>query len=241
MLRKDRQFRTLNLPQNQELIGLKPPSSKFPIFRHPFSKISHNGQNTPKQFRVRFSPIVLLPTTYSVQTYLVEPSREFSRLQAISFQSGAPFTVLNRSDPAAALNGIDGLVGSAIRPNIASGTNLSGMTIPQIRAACGTPVTTGIINYCPNLFSITTQAQRVGNAGRNILRADTIEQIDFGIIKNTRITEKIRAQFRIDMFNAINHRNFGMPEGRANAANFLDQWGTNGGNRRIILGGRHVF
>ncbi len=147
-----------------------------------------------------------------------------------SFQDGAPFTALNGADPAAALNGIDGLVGSAIRPNINSTLNLSGLSIPELLTAGGR-----------TLFSQITAAQRVGNAGRNILRADGIRQIDFGLIKNTLLTENIRAQFRVDMFNAINHRNFGIPEGRVNAANFLDQWGTNGGNRRIILGARLVF
>jgi hypothetical protein len=43
------------------------------------------------------------------------------------------------------------------------------------------------------------------------------------------------------MFNVFNERNFGVPEGRINAPNFLNQWATNGGNRRIILGARLVF
>ncbi len=156
-----------------------------------------------------------------------------------TFQSGAPFTVLNGSDPAGALSGISGLVGNAIRPNLVSTVNISSMTIPQILAQCGGRITG---NACPNLFSPITAAQRVGNAGRNILRADDIELIDFGIIKNTRITESVRFQIRVDMFNAINHRNFGIPNAAINAgANFLNQWATNGGNRRIILGGRLVF
>ena len=45
----------------------------------------------------------------------------------------------------------------------------------------------------------------------------------------------------IDMFNAINHRNFGIPSGTINSPGFLNQWATNGGNRRIIIGGRLVF
>lgn len=156
-----------------------------------------------------------------------------------TLQSGAPFTVLNGSDPNGALSGISGLVGNAIRPNIVTNLNLSSMTIPEIRALCGTAVTG---NACPNLFSPVTQAQRVGNAGRNILRADGIELIDFGIIKNTQITERIRFQIRADMFNALNHRNFGIPNAAINSgANFLNQWATNGGNRRIIIGGRLVF
>jgi hypothetical protein len=160
-----------------------------------------------------------------------------------SIQSGAPFTVLNGSDPALALSGIDGLVGNSIRPNLASGTNLSSMTIPEIRAACGTPITTpaASANMCPNLFTRITAAQRVGNAGRNIIRAQRYFNVDFGIIKNTRITETVRFQLRADMFNFFNERNFGVPEGRVNAANFLNQWATDGGSRRINLGARLVF
>jgi len=153
-------------------------------------------------------------------------------------QSGAPFTVLNGSDPAGALNGIDSLVGNSIRPNLITNMNLSSMSIPEILAACGTATTT---NRCPALFSLTTQAQRVGNAGRNIIRAQRLALVDFGIIKNTQISENVRFQVRADMFNAFNERNFGVPEGRVNAPNFLNQWATNGGNRRIILGARIVF
>jgi hypothetical protein len=156
-----------------------------------------------------------------------------------TLQSGAPFTVLNGSDPAGALNGISGLVGNAIRPNLISTANISGMTVAEIRAQCGTPVTG---NACPNFFAPITAADRVGSAGRNILRADGIGNVDFGIIKNTAITERVRAQIRVDMFNATNTRNFGIPNAALNAgANFLNQWATNGGNRRIIIGGRLIF
>ncbi|HEX8267958.1 MAG TPA: TonB-dependent receptor [Pyrinomonadaceae bacterium] len=160
-----------------------------------------------------------------------------------TIQSGAPFTVLNGSDPAGALNGISGLVGDAIRPNLASNLDLSSMTIPEIRAACGTPITTpaAAANNCPALFTRITAAQVVGNAGRNILRAQRLTLVDFGIIKNTRIAENVRFQIRADMFNVLNHRNFGVPEGRVNATSFLNQWATNGGNRRIVLGARLVF
>jgi len=82
---------------------------------------------------------------------------------------------------------------------------------------------------------------RTGNAGRNILRADGINNIDIGIFKNTRIGENQRLQFRAEFNNFTNTRDFGIPEGRANSANFLNQWGTNGGNRRIVLGLRYIF
>lgn len=151
-------------------------------------------------------------------------------------QSGAPFTVLNGADPANALSGISGLVGNAIRANYAPGVDLHGMSAADVRAMCTS------VSNCSNLFTAVTRTERIGNIGRNTLRADGIENIDFGIIKNTRITETIRFQLRADMFNVLNHRNFGVPNSAINAgANFLNQWATNGGNRRIIVGGRLVF
>jgi len=147
-----------------------------------------------------------------------------------TFQSGAPFTVLNGSDPAGALSGINTLVGDAIRPNLVSTLPLSSMTLPEILAAGGS-----------SLFQRITAAQRVGSAGRNILRADGINNVDVGIFKNTTIGENQRIQFRAEFNNATNTRDFGIPEGRVNSANFLNQWGTSGGNRRIVLGLRYIF
>jgi hypothetical protein len=147
-----------------------------------------------------------------------------------TFQSGAPFTVLNGSDPAGALSGINTLVGDAIRPNLVSNQPLSSMTVPEIIAAGGA-----------GLFQRITAAQRVGSAGRNILRADGINNVDLGIFKNTAIGENQRLQFRAEFNNATNTRDFGIPEGRVNSSNFLNQWGTNGGNRRIVLGVRYIF
>ncbi len=148
-----------------------------------------------------------------------------------SLQSGAPFTPLNGADPARVLTGIDGLVGNAIRPNLNTTLDLSSMNIIELRAAGGA-----------SLFTPITGAQRVGNAGRNILRADGIQNLDFGILKNTRLYEGHTLQFRADMFNVTNTRNFGIPNATVTAgANFLNQWATNGGNRRIILGLRYTF
>jgi hypothetical protein len=152
-------------------------------------------------------------------------------------QSGAPFTVLNGVDVFGALNGIDSLVGNAIRPNLNTTLDLSRMSIPEIIAASG-----GSFATARNLFSpLVAGRDRVGNVGRNTLRADSIVLVDFGIIKNTRINERLRFQIRADAFNVLNHRNYGIPDARINSSNFLNEGGTNGGNRRIVLGARLVF
>jgi hypothetical protein len=154
-----------------------------------------------------------------------------------TFQSGAPFTVLNGSDPTSALGGIDSLVGNAIRPNLNTDLDLSNMTIEEIRAAGGASLFTRLCG----MPSPTCQGERVGNVGRNTLRADGIGNVDVGLTKNTRFANGHNIQFRIEMFNATNTRNFGIPNGNVTSANFLNQWATNGGNRRIWVAARYVF
>ena len=114
------------------------------------------------------------------------------------------------------------------------------MTVAEILAAGGASL------FRP-LFGGATLAplcsERLGNVGRNTLRADGIGNVDFSLTKNTRFLNGHNMQFRVEMFNATNTRNFGVPEGRVNAAGgaFLNQWGTDGGNRRIWLVARYTL
>jgi len=144
--------------------------------------------------------------------------------------------VLNGSDPTGALAGIDGLVGSAIRPNINTDLDLSNMKIPDIIEAGGASL---FKTLCGNQTA-TCPGERVGNVGRNTLRADGIGTLDLGFIKNTRFGRQ-NLQLRIEMFNVTNTRNFGIPDGRVNSANFLNQWSTDGGAREIWIAGRYSF
>ena len=155
---------------------------------------------------------------------------------ALTFQSGSPFTALNGSDPTGAIAGIDGLVGNSVRPNINTDLDISNMTIEELREAGGG----ALFRTICGMPSATCPGERVGNVGRNTLRTDGIGNLDLGLIKNTRIAQHT-LQFRIEMYNATNTRNFGVPEGRVTAANFLNQWGTNGGSRTIWGAIRYTF
>ena len=163
-----------------------------------------------------------------------------------TFQSGAPFTPLNGSDPTGALNGIDGLVGNAVRANsiaplpTTNTEELFNLIRQEGQQFFRTLQCTGPVDSAGRFLPSAT-CERFGSAGRNILRADGIGNLDFGIIKNTRIAENVRLQLRADMFNATNTRNFGVPTAAVNSGAFLNQWTTNGGNRRIIVGARLVF
>jgi hypothetical protein len=164
-----------------------------------------------------------------------------------TFQSGAPYTPLNGSDPTGALNGINSLVGDAVRANVIrdlptrSTEDLFNLIRQQGQQFFAPLQCTGPTDAAGRFLPSAT-CERFGNAGRNILRADGINNLDFGIIKNTNLAENVRLQLRADMFNATNTRNFGIPTATTvTAGGFLNQWTTDGGNRRIIVGARLVF
>lgn len=157
----------------------------------------------------------------------------------LTFQSGAPFTVLNGADPGGRLAGISGLVGVAIRPNVNTNLDLSGMRTDQLFAMWQAIPTAQ--RATQGFFTPVTAAQGLGNAGRGILRADGIGNMDISFMKNTKVSERVNTQIRADFFNLTNTRNFGIPDARINSAAFLNQWNTDGGRRRIQLSLRFTF
>jgi len=50
-----------------------------------------------------------------------------------------------------------------------------------------------------------------GNLGRNTFYGPSYKQIDFSILKKTRLTEKKNLEFRAEFFNLFNHPNFDEP------------------------------
>ncbi len=76
--------------------------------------------------------------------------------------------------------------------------------------------------------------QGFGNLGRNVLRGPYQKRFDFGLSKNTALTERIGLEFRWDVFNAFNNVNF------ANPANDL-QDATDFGTINNTIGGPRVM
>jgi hypothetical protein len=148
----------------------------------------------------------------------------------LSLQAGAPFSPLAGEDPGFRLTGIDTLVGNSIRPNVNTSLDLATMPLQDIIAAGGR-----------NLFSRVTAANPIGNAGRNILRADGINNVDLGINKNIKVAEGHRLQVRFEFYNLFNSRDFGIPEANILNTGWGLQWNTDGGNRRIVAGLRYTF
>src|SRR5262249_15985218 len=64
--------------------------------------------------------------------------------------------------------------------------------------------------YDPNAF-ILPPPGTYGNAGRNILIGPGFADLDFSVLKNTALTERVKLQFRAEFFNILNRANFGTP------------------------------
>jgi len=161
----------------------------------------------------------------------------------LTFQSGSPWSPLNGVDPTTALGGIDGLVGSAIRPDLNTTLNVFGMSSADIVAHGGAALFKQLAP-CTRIGTTATCApgERFGNVGRNILRSDRLKVVDFSISKSTRIAEHQSMQLRLDMFDMTNTRNFGIPEARiSNVAGFAHQESTNGGARSMYAALRYTF
>ena len=74
------------------------------------------------------------------------------------------------------------------------------------------------ISHQPKRY-FTLEPNRLGDAGRNILTAPGVANLDMSLIKNIPINERIRVQFRAEAFNILNHVNFATPT-RASAQLF---------------------
>jgi hypothetical protein len=50
-----------------------------------------------------------------------------------------------------------------------------------------------------------------GSIGRDTLTGPGLSELDLALVKNTTIHERLRAQFRAEFFNVLNHANFTTP------------------------------
>ena len=59
----------------------------------------------------------------------------------------------------------------------------------------------------------------LGNLGRHTLRMPVFRDLDFSVFKNQNLMgEKLKAQFRVEMFNIFNHVNLAQPSARVGSS-----------------------
>jgi len=83
-------------------------------------------------------------------------------------------------------------------------------------------------------------AVRPGNASKNLVRNPGSWGVELSLAKNFQIQERTRLQFRVDMFNALNHVNWGGVNGSIDSPLFGRITGA-GGMRSMQMGLRLQF
>ena len=110
----------------------------------------------------------------------------------VTWNTGLPLTVGDGVDMA----GFGYVPPGAPRPNYVAGCNVDVRTVNEwFNPACFTVA-------APGTF---------GNLGRNTIIGPGLANVDFAVIKETRIRESLRVQFRAEFFNIFNHAQFGQP------------------------------
>jgi len=106
-----------------------------------------------------------------------------------SHQTGQPFTVTLSKDPT--------LTGTTARPD-----RLRDGSLPDGERS---------VNRWFDTSAFVASCACFGNSGRNILRGPGLFNVDVGVTRDFRFTERMRLQFRSEAFNVFNHPNLGLP------------------------------
>ncbi len=59
----------------------------------------------------------------------------------------------------------------------------------------------------------TQQLGILGNSRRRFFSGPGLNNWDIALLKDTAVTERVNAEFRVELFNAFNHAQFGQPDG----------------------------
>lgn len=221
--------------------------------------------------RAVFTYVFEIPFMREQRGFLGHVLGGFQLSGVTSFESGTPFSVINGFDsdgiggaserptfnPAGqagvrAVPEIDSrptlTVGGVTTPNPAFGALIRYFNPDNNNATIDPSTARFIVN--PTFIPGNTNfagIPRFGDTPRNSERSDGINNFNFFIQKNTRITENTRIEFRTEFFNVFNHPQFNdvgtSNAGTGVATRFLnrDTVGTNGGGRTIQYQIKYVF
>ncbi len=133
----------------------------------------------------------------------------------ITLRTGFPFTVVQGA--------ITNTANVTIRPDRIANGSLANPTVNQW--------------FDPNAFRLVScqntalpELCRYGNSGAGILEGPGFKNVDFSLFKNFAITERVKLQFRTELFNLFNTPQFFRPNnGLTTAGGFLPTRTAGGG------------
>jgi len=116
----------------------------------------------------------------------------------VSLQTGRPFTVALPTEQDNSNTGISSLgFGANDRPNVVGNARLDNPTVERW--------------FNTQAFALPAFGT-FGNAGRNILEGPGNATVNFSVVKDTAVTERLTMQLRVETFNLLNRANFDLPD-----------------------------
>jgi hypothetical protein len=151
----------------------------------------------PHNFVANFQYDVPIPSSWKAHALANNILGGWQMGGIYTIQSGSPFSLKMGVDEAFTGSSVSAGVNGAQRPNYVNAPGCS----PDA-------VTSNINNYIMTQCFAFPAPGVLGNLGRNTLRMPTFHDLDFSMFKNQSFFgEKLKAQFRAEMFNVLNYTN----------------------------------
>ncbi len=165
----------------------------------------------------RFNALYRLPESTRLGTAAAKLLKGWWFSGILALQSGFPVNVNVQSNRSRSKTGIGGFGTTNDRPDLVAGRSGNNM-ISDTTAGCpgvasGRKLGGPELYYDPCAFTLQSLGF-LGTAGRNLIRGPGIANLDFSLVKDTALRslgENGKLEFRAEIFNILNHANFGLP------------------------------
>ena len=156
----------------------------------------------------------------------------------LSVQSGQPFTISRGVPQSGTLP-----TGTSDRPNVVGDPTQGGAIANN--ASCLAPAQVQTVSHWFNTCAFVAAPGQFGNVGRDNIIGPGYVDLDFSLLKNIPIREKIHLEVRGEAFNLLNHPSFDLPNHNFDSATFGRITSSNayGGRppRQVQLGLKFIF
>ncbi len=208
-------------------------------YTDPFNpKVDYGNSQFDNRHRIALSAIWQIPFANHVKGFAGKVLDGWELAPIISARTGAPYTIYDITNDnfiytRVAANQVIPVNGNV--PRVSAGTNTFNiMDFSNINVdESYLNKITGSADFGPYPANFT---------GRDYFHTPGSWNIDMGMYKNTRITERAMLQLRLEAYNALNHANFGINTGSAYIAGgegFIT--GSYNGSRNIQIAARVTF
>ena len=190
----------------------------------PFNRRNNYGNSAyDARQRLVFSYVYEIPSVRNFSALEKLPSRltDGWRITGIlSLQEGFPIYPMDTASRSLTCQRTFSFFECPDRPNSLGPQQIVDVRSGQfVNATRGGTTSNDHYYFNPNTFAVEPLGT-IGNAGRGNFAGPGINNFDFSLMKDTKITETTRVELRFEFFNLFNHTQFNNPTNNINSANF---------------------